>query len=127
MSFLCTRIVKKKSNTVKTPANFLSDIHNGCTVWGVDPGRNSLITAVDSSGSQERQRTVTLEEYYHICGYNDANYLRKKHQIKYEQVFKMITTLPSAKTVDINEYNEACRKRIANYDELFNYYNADNW
>ncbi|KAG2204142.1 hypothetical protein INT47_011625 [Mucor saturninus] len=103
------------------------DIRNGCTVWGVDSGIIDLITAVDSSGDKERQRTTSLDEYYHLCGYNQATFQRYKHQSQNESVFQLISQLPSLKTTNSHDFLLASKKRFVDYDILCNYYNNDNW
>ena len=79
MSFLFTQTVKRSLGTTKNPLDFIDDTRNGCDIWAVDPGITSIITALDSFGDNERQRIVSLDEYYHLCGYNDATFIRKKH------------------------------------------------
>ncbi|KAI7892632.1 uncharacterized protein EV154DRAFT_585849 [Mucor mucedo] len=90
----------------------ISDIQNGCTVWGVDPGIIDLITAVDSSGDKERQRATSLDEYYHLCGYNQTTFQRHKHQSQNESVFQLISQLPSLKTTNSHDFLLASKKRL---------------
>ncbi|KAG2230332.1 hypothetical protein INT48_008824 [Thamnidium elegans] len=44
------KVVKKKKvgPKEKLPADFQEDIENGCNIWGVDPGVNTIITSVDT-------------------------------------------------------------------------------
>ncbi|CEG78604.1 hypothetical protein RMATCC62417_13183 [Rhizopus microsporus] len=93
------------ASTEKQPKDFLKDIENGCDVWGVDPGVSTILTAVDTSG---RQRTTSLDEYYNLCGYNNANFIRKKHQEQHTAPFLKISNLSSLKTSNIPEFAKAC-------------------
>ncbi|KAG2206160.1 hypothetical protein INT47_003809 [Mucor saturninus] len=127
VSFLFTRLVKRSIALKSNPTDFVSDIRNGCTVWGVDPGIIDLITTVDSSEDKERQRTTSLDEYYHLCGYNRATFQRHKHQSQNESVFQLISQLPSLKTTNSYDFLLASKKRLVDYDILCNYYNSDNW
>ncbi|EIE91263.1 hypothetical protein RO3G_15974 [Rhizopus delemar RA 99-880] len=106
------------------PEDFLEDIENGCEIWGVDPGVATLVTAVDTSG---RQRTTSLEEYYHLCGYNDANSIRKKHQEQHKAQFLKISNLSSLKTSNMAEFLKACKERLSLYDDITSYYNEKSW
>ncbi|KAG1065446.1 hypothetical protein G6F42_026827 [Rhizopus arrhizus] len=108
----------------KQPEDFLEDIENGCEIWGVDPGIATLVTAVDTSG---RQRTTSLEEYYHLCGYNDANSIRKKHQEQHKAQFLKISNLSSLKTSNMAEFLKACKERLSLYDDITSYYNEKSW
>ncbi|CEG79937.1 hypothetical protein RMATCC62417_14342 [Rhizopus microsporus] len=54
----------------KTPKDF-ADIVDDAEIWVVDPDISIIFTAVDST-EHERIRTTSLEEYYHLCGYNLA-------------------------------------------------------
>ncbi|OAD65418.1 Homeodomain-like DNA binding domain-containing transcription factor [Phycomyces blakesleeanus NRRL 1555(-)] len=60
---------KKEAPAQKQPADFINDIDKGCQIWAVDPGVCDIITAIDTSG---RQRTTSVNEYYHLRGFNDA-------------------------------------------------------
>ncbi|CEI95043.1 hypothetical protein RMCBS344292_09244 [Rhizopus microsporus] len=61
----------------KTPKDFV-DIVDDAEIWAVDPGISTIFTAVDST-EHERVRTTSLEEYYHLCGYNLATRRQKEH------------------------------------------------
>lgn len=126
ISFLFSRVVKKKKEMPieKVPADFREDIENGCNVWGVDPGVNTIITSVDKSG---KQRTTSLKEYYHLCGFNDASFVRKKHQNQHAAGHLKITSLSSLKTSNVTDFVKACRERINSYDDISFYYNENSW
>ncbi|RCH81488.1 hypothetical protein CU097_002475, partial [Rhizopus azygosporus] len=124
ISFLFTRTVKRYLATTKNPSDFIDDIRNGCDIWGVDPGVSTILTAVDTSG---RQRTTSLDEYYHLCGYNNANFIRKKHQEQHTAQFLKISNLSSLKTSNITEFAKACQERLSLYDDITSYYNENAW
>ncbi|CEI98566.1 hypothetical protein RMCBS344292_12672 [Rhizopus microsporus] len=48
-----------------------ADIVDDAEIWAVYPGISTIFTAVDST-EHKRIRTTSLEEYYHLCGYNLA-------------------------------------------------------
>ncbi|ORE01275.1 hypothetical protein BCV72DRAFT_322274 [Rhizopus microsporus var. microsporus] len=106
VSFLFTRTVKRSLATTKNPSDFIDDIRNGCDVWGIDPGVSTILTSVDTSG---RQSTTSLDEYYHLCGYNNANFIRKKHQEQHTAQFLKISNLSSLKTSNVTEFAKACK------------------
>ncbi|ORE09711.1 hypothetical protein BCV72DRAFT_201069, partial [Rhizopus microsporus var. microsporus] len=108
----------------KNPSDFIDDIRNGCNIWGVDSGVSTILTAVDTSG---RQRTTSLDEYYHLCGYNNANFIRKKHQEQHAAQFLKISNLSSLKTSNITEFAKACQERLSLYDDITSYYNENAW
>ncbi|OAD73980.1 hypothetical protein PHYBLDRAFT_145444 [Phycomyces blakesleeanus NRRL 1555(-)] len=58
----------KTSGVAGYPADYIDDIDKDCQVWAIDPGVCDIITTVDTSG---RQRTTSVNEYYHLCGFND--------------------------------------------------------
>ncbi|CEG68481.1 hypothetical protein RMATCC62417_04733 [Rhizopus microsporus] len=89
-----------------------------------DPGVSTILTAVDTSG---RQRTTSLDEYYHLCGYNNANFIRKKHQEQHTAQFLKISNLSSLKTSNITEFAKACQERLSLYDDITSYYNENAW
>ncbi|PHZ12874.1 uncharacterized protein RHIMIDRAFT_291478 [Rhizopus microsporus ATCC 52813] len=124
ISFLFTRTVKRSLATTKNPSDFIDDIRNGCDIWGVGPGVSTTLTAVDTSG---RQRTTSLDEYYHLCGYNNANFIRKKHQEQHTAQFLKISNLSSLKTSNITEFTKACQERLSLYDDITSYYNENAW
>lgn len=127
ISFLFSRLTKRDKtgeSRKKQPADYLQDIEDGCDIWGVNPGINSIITAVDTSG---RQRKTSLDEYYHLCGYNNANSLRKKYQKQRMAQFLKISNLSSLKTSDIADYTKACQERLSLYHDIANYYNENDW
>ncbi|ORE07329.1 hypothetical protein BCV72DRAFT_249522 [Rhizopus microsporus var. microsporus] len=102
--------------TTKNPSDFIDDIRNGCIF--------TILTAVDTSG---RQRTTSLDEYYHLCGYNNANFIRKKHQEQHTAQFLKISNLSSLKTSNITEFAKACQERLSLYDDIASYYNENAW
>ncbi|PHZ09414.1 uncharacterized protein RHIMIDRAFT_240526 [Rhizopus microsporus ATCC 52813] len=104
ISFPFTRTVKRSLTTTRSPSDFTNDIQNGCDIWGVDPGVSTTLTAVDTP---RRQRTTSLDEYYHLYGYNDANFIRKKHQEQHTAQFLKISNLSSLKTSNITEFAKA--------------------
>ncbi|CEG75062.1 hypothetical protein RMATCC62417_10170 [Rhizopus microsporus] len=79
----------------KTPKDF-ADIVDDAEVWAVVPGISAIFTAVDST-EHERIRTASLEEYYHLCGYNLATRRRKEHQECHFDEFKYISESPTLK------------------------------
>jgi hypothetical protein len=81
---------------------------------GVYPGVSTILTTVDTSG---RQRTTSLDEYYHPCDYNNANFIRKKHQEQHTAQFLKISNLSSLKTSNITEFAKACQERLSLYDD----------
>ncbi|KAI7898956.1 uncharacterized protein BX663DRAFT_489525 [Cokeromyces recurvatus] len=115
---------KKAVQAKKQPADFLEDIENGCIVWRVDPGVNTIFTAVDTPG---RQRTTSLDEYYHLCGYNDATFIQNQHQKQHMAEYSKISNLSSLKTSIIKDFIKACKERLALYDDIKKYYNENNW
>jgi hypothetical protein len=108
--------------TTKNPSDFIGDIRNGCDIWGIDPSVSTILTAIDASG---RQRTTSLDEYYHLCGYNNANFIRKKHQEQHTAQFLKISNLNSLKTSNITEFAKACQERLSLYDDITSYYNEN--
>ncbi|KAL4215593.1 hypothetical protein AB4K20DRAFT_1991562 [Rhizopus microsporus] len=107
ISFHFTRTVKRSLATTKNPSDFIDDIRNDCDIWAVDPGITSMIISLDSSGDNEWQRITSLDEYYHLCGYNDATFIRKKASKSSKLKFK--TYLRRQKAVD-----EICKRLVAN-------------
>ncbi|KAI7907630.1 uncharacterized protein BX663DRAFT_528406 [Cokeromyces recurvatus] len=106
---------KKEVSVEKQPIDFLKDIENGCTVWGVDPSVNTIFTAVDTSG---RQRTTSLDEYYHLCGYNDATFIRNQHQKQHMAEYSKISNWSSLKTLNIKDFIKAYKEKLALYDDI---------
>ncbi|KAI7902244.1 uncharacterized protein BX663DRAFT_552660 [Cokeromyces recurvatus] len=90
--------LKQKVSIEKQPADFLEDIENGYT-----------------SG---RQRTSSLDEYYHLCGYNDATFTRNQHQKQLMAEYLKISDLSSLKTSNIKDFIKACKERQALYDDI---------
>ncbi|KAI8977177.1 hypothetical protein BDF20DRAFT_873399 [Mycotypha africana] len=126
VSFLCQRIKKRASSNdhSKKPPDFAEDINVGCTVWAVDPGVTDIITAVNSSDT-ERLRTASLDEYFHLCGFNDANIARRQHQSKNETVFNTINNFSTLKTTLVDDFVKASKERVINYQAIYDYYSAD--
>ncbi|CEI90906.1 hypothetical protein RMCBS344292_05215 [Rhizopus microsporus] len=73
----------------KTPKDF-ADIVDDAEIWAIDPGISAIFTAVEST-EHEHVRTISLEEYYHLCGYNLATRRRKEHQECHLNEFKYIS------------------------------------
>ncbi|KAI7898320.1 uncharacterized protein BX663DRAFT_546534 [Cokeromyces recurvatus] len=96
VSCLFSRITEKDNidSPPVRPSDLKKDIDNGCQVWAVDPGISTVFTIVDQTG---RVRSFSQEEYYHLCGFNDAAHIRKIHQPKHAETHKMITELDSLK------------------------------
>ncbi|ORE01851.1 hypothetical protein BCV72DRAFT_320049 [Rhizopus microsporus var. microsporus] len=78
--------------TTKKPSDFIDGIRNDYDIWGVDPGVSTILIAGNN-----------LDEYYHLCCYNDANFIRKKHQEQHTAQFLKISNLRSLKTSNITE------------------------
>ncbi|KAI8997012.1 hypothetical protein BDB01DRAFT_830637 [Pilobolus umbonatus] len=106
------------------PSDLQKDIDNGCQVWAVDPGISTVFTMVDQAG---RVRSLSQNEYYHLCGFNDTTHIRKAHQAKYADTHKIMTELDSLKTGDMPKFLTACRKRVQHYDAIKNFYNRGLW
>ncbi|KAI8976741.1 hypothetical protein BDB01DRAFT_304268 [Pilobolus umbonatus] len=79
---------------------------------------------VDQAG---RVRSLSQNEYYHLCGFNDTTHIRKAHQAKYADTHKVMTELDSLKTGDMPKFLTACRKRVQHYDAMNNFYNKGLW
>ncbi|CEJ01632.1 hypothetical protein RMCBS344292_15655 [Rhizopus microsporus] len=109
----------------KTPKNFV-DIVDDAEIWAVDLGISTIFTAVDST-EHERVRTTSLEEYYHLCGYNLATRRRKEHQECHLEEFKYISELPTLKTANLTSFLLAASTRLQNYQRIHNYYCQDKW
>ncbi|CEG81449.1 hypothetical protein RMATCC62417_15653 [Rhizopus microsporus] len=109
----------------KTPKDF-ADIVDDAEIWVVDPGISTIFTAVDST-EHERIRTTSLEEYYHLCGYNLATRRRKEHQECHLDEFKYISELSTLKTADLAIFLLAVSTRLQNYQRIHNYYCQDKW
>jgi hypothetical protein len=109
----------------KTPKDF-ADIVDDAEIWAVDPGISAIFTAVDST-EHERIRTTSLEEYYHLCGYNLATRRRKEHQECHLDEFKYISELPTLKTANLTSFLLAASTRLQNYQRIHNYYCQDKW
>ncbi|KAG1175000.1 hypothetical protein G6F70_000727 [Rhizopus microsporus] len=104
----------------KTPKDF-ADIIDDAEIWAVDPGISTIFTAVDST-EHERIRIISLEEYYHLCGYNLATRRRKEHQECHLDEFKYIGELPTLKTANLTSFLLAASTRLQNYQRIHNYY-----
>lgn len=127
VSFIFSKISKKfnyDDATQKQPPDFSDDIDNGAQVWAVDPGLTTVLTCVDPSG---RQRTLSQDEYYHLCGFNDAVSIRKKHANKHHETQKMITELATLKTANMSNFVAGCKQRMQSYDAIDRYYNQNLW
>ncbi|ORE17645.1 hypothetical protein BCV71DRAFT_181126, partial [Rhizopus microsporus] len=74
-----------------------------------------------------RIRTTSLEEYYHLCGYNLATRRRKEHQECHLDEFKYISELPTLKTANLTSFLLAISTRLQNYQRIHNYYCQDKW
>ncbi|CEJ00390.1 hypothetical protein RMCBS344292_14446 [Rhizopus microsporus] len=110
---------------LKTPKDF-ADIADDAEIWAVDPDISTIFIAVDST-KHERVRTTSLEEYYHLCGYNLATRRQKEHQECYLVEFKYISELPTLKTANLTSFLLAVSTRIQNYQRIHNYYCQDKW
>ncbi|KAI8050113.1 hypothetical protein BDF21DRAFT_404601 [Thamnidium elegans] len=115
---------KKVGPKEKLPADFQEDIENGCNIWGVDPGVNTIITSVDT---HVRQRVTSLEGYYHLCGFNDASFVRRKHKNQHMAEHLKITSLSSLKTSNITNLVSLGRLSRNLYDDISFYYNENSW
>ncbi|CEG76575.1 hypothetical protein RMATCC62417_11459 [Rhizopus microsporus] len=110
---------------LKTPKDF-ADIVDNAEIWAVDPGISTIFTEVDST-EHERTRATSLEEYYHLCGYNLATRRRKEHQECHLDKFKYISELPTLKTANLTSFLLAASIRLQNYQRIYNYYCQDKW
>ncbi|CEI98913.1 hypothetical protein RMCBS344292_13009 [Rhizopus microsporus] len=97
------------------PKNF-GDIVDDAEIWLVDPSISTIFTAVDST-EHERIQATSLEEYYHLCGYNLATRRRKEHQECHLDVFKYISELPTLKTVNLTSFLLAASTRLQKYQD----------
>ncbi|CEG73520.1 hypothetical protein RMATCC62417_08883 [Rhizopus microsporus] len=97
------------------PKNF-ADMVDDAEIWTVDPGISTIFTAVDST-EHERIQATSLEEYYHLCGYNLATRRRKEHQECHLDVFKYISELPTLKTVNLTSFLLAASTRLQKYQD----------
>ena len=128
ISFMFKKTVSiqdKYKREPKTPKNSV-DIVDDAEIWAVDPGISTIFTAVDST-EHERVRTTSLEEYYHLCGYNLATRRRKEHQECHLDEFKYIGELPTLKTANLTSFLLAASTRLQNYQRIHNYYCQDKW
>ncbi|ORE13953.1 hypothetical protein BCV71DRAFT_188247, partial [Rhizopus microsporus] len=94
---------------------------NDAEIWAVDPGISTIFTAIDST-EHERVRTTSLEESYHLCGYNLATRRQKEHQECHLDEFKYINELPTLKTANLTSFVLAASTRLQNYQRIHNYY-----
>ncbi|ORE19455.1 hypothetical protein BCV71DRAFT_177649, partial [Rhizopus microsporus] len=92
----------------------------------VDPGISTIFTAVDST-EHERVRTTSLEECYHLCGYNLATRRRKEHQECHLDKFKYIGELLTLKTANLAAFLLAASTRPQGYQRIHNHYRQDKW
>ncbi|CEG82028.1 hypothetical protein RMATCC62417_16158 [Rhizopus microsporus] len=113
---------RREPKTLKDSAGIVNDAE----IWAVDPGISTIFTAVDST-EHERIRTTSLEEYYHLCGYNLATRRRKEHQECHLGEFKYISELPTLKTVNLTSFLLAASTLLQNYQRIHNYYCQDKW
>jgi hypothetical protein len=108
-----------------TPKGF-ADIVDDAEIWAVDPGISTIFTKVGST-EHERARTTSLEEYFHLCGYNLATKRRKEHQECHLDEFKYISELPTLKTANLTSFLLAASTRLQNYQRIHNYCCQDKW
>ncbi|CEI88061.1 hypothetical protein RMCBS344292_02462 [Rhizopus microsporus] len=113
---------RKESKTPKDSADIVDDAE----IWAVDPGISTVFTAVDST-EHERVRTTSLEEYYHLCGYNLATRKRKEYQECHLDESKYNSELSTLKTVNLISFLLATSTRLQNYQRIHNYYYQDKW
>ncbi|KAL0073613.1 hypothetical protein F4703DRAFT_1911338 [Phycomyces blakesleeanus] len=96
----------KTSGVAGYPADYIDDIDKDCQVWAIDPGVCDIITTVDTSG---RQRTTSVNEYYHLCGFNDT------------------FDLSSFKTTNEADFLKVYKDRLGFYFTITKYYSQGNW
>ncbi|KAI8638725.1 hypothetical protein BD408DRAFT_351345, partial [Parasitella parasitica] len=104
------------------PSDFINDIQLGCQIFAIDPGIRDITTAVDQLG---RERTTSLKEYYHLCGFNVASTQREQHKKQYMNEYQKISTLSSFKTTNLEDFVKACKERFDLYDDIKKYYDSD--
>ena len=69
----------------------------------------------------------SLEEYYHLCGYNLVTRRRKEHQECHLDEFKYTSELPTLKAANLTSFLLAASTRLQNYQRIHNYYCQDKW
>ncbi|CEP08292.1 hypothetical protein [Parasitella parasitica] len=117
-------VLKKTEGYVeKKPSDFINDIQLGCQIFAIDPGIRDITTAVDQSG---RERKTSLNEYYHLCGFNTASTQREEHKKQHMNEYQQISTLSSFKTTNLDDFVKACKERFDLYDIIKKYYDSDN-
>jgi hypothetical protein len=75
-------------------------------VWAIDPGIWDIVTAVDISG---RQRKTSLDEYYHLAGFNGAKNKKDQRKERNMQKYLKISSISSIKTTNEEKLIEACK------------------
>ncbi|ORE07634.1 hypothetical protein BCV72DRAFT_188633, partial [Rhizopus microsporus var. microsporus] len=61
---------------------------------------------------------ISLEEYYHLCGYNLATRRRKEHQEYGLDEFKYISELPTLKTANLTLFLLAVSPHLQSYQRI---------
>ncbi|KAL0077259.1 hypothetical protein F4703DRAFT_1946047 [Phycomyces blakesleeanus] len=98
---------KKEAPAQKQPADFINDIDKGCQIWAVDPGVCDIITAIDTSG---RQRTTSVNEYYHLRGFNDVHMNMEMYML-YEYLTSQVCNEFKKRNVE-NLVNSKSKRRV---------------
>ncbi|KAL0077491.1 hypothetical protein J3Q64DRAFT_1873112 [Phycomyces blakesleeanus] len=106
---LVSRVAQKKKEAPaqKQPADFINDIDKGCQIWAVDPGVCDIITAIDTSG---RQRTTSVNEYYHLRGFNDVHMNMEMYML-YEYLTSQVCNEFKKRNVE-NLVNSKSKRRV---------------
>lgn len=111
---------KAVSIVLRTTTSMKTDtINNYDVVWGLDPGRTNVFTAINNYGDVQK---VSTSEYYFESKFTEKN---RKYSMWYKnnnRVINAFRSLPSLKTTSINQYLDYLELFFKDVDYLLDFH-----